>query len=45
MAGDDDDFAPIRSYDLETKPQDPKTHTEAQEDERHDELEGDDGAA
>ena len=42
---DDDKQAPIRDYEIERKPDDPKTDTEIQEDDHHDELEGDDGAA
>jgi hypothetical protein len=42
---DDDKRAPIRGYEVEPKPDDPKTDTEIQEGEHHDELEGDDEAA
>lgn len=42
---DDDKQAPIRDYEIESKPDDPKTETEIEEAEHHDELEGDDGAA
>ena len=42
---DDDKRAPIREYEVEPKPDDPKTDSEIREDENHDELEGDDGAA
>ena len=48
MLGDDkeSDFAPIRDYETRTpKPDEPKTGTESQEEDHHDELEGDDGAA
>ena len=43
LEDDDRKFAPIREYETRTpKPDDPKTDTEIQEDEYHDELEGDD---
>ena len=43
---DDDKQAPIRDYETSTpKPDEPKTESEIREDENHDELEGDDGAA
>ncbi|MDA0171228.1 hypothetical protein OJ998_19155 [Solirubrobacter taibaiensis] len=42
---DDDKQAPIRNYEVDSKPDDPKTDSEIREDENHDELEGDDGAA
>ena len=46
LEDDDRKSAPIRDYGTRTpKPDDPKTDTERQEDEYHDELEGDDGAA
>ena len=42
---DDDKQAPIRDYEIDSKPDDPKTDTEAEEPEHHDELEGDADAA
>ena len=48
MLGDDkgSEFAGIRDYETKTpKPDEPKTDTESREDDYHDELEGDDGAA
>lgn len=43
---DDKPYTPIRDYETRTpKPDEPKTETEAEEAEHHDELEGDDEAA
>ncbi len=43
---DEDEFAPIRDYDVRTpKPDEPKKEAEIREDEHHDELEGDADAA
>ena len=46
LEDDDRTSAPIRDYGTRTpKPDEPKTGAEIREDENHDELEGDDGAA